>query len=79
MCDKEVSKLKIHIETVHKDDNDKRYKCEQCNKGFFDRNRLDAHIMNVHLKLRPWKCRKGCDQSYNDRSNMIQHEKRSHG
>ena len=78
MCDKEVSKLKIHIETVHKDDNDKRYQCEQCNKGFFDKNRLDAHIMNVHLKLRPWKCRKGCDQAYNDRSNMIQHEKRLH-
>jgi hypothetical protein len=35
--------------------------------------------MNVYLKLRPFKCRHGCDQAYNDRSNIIQHEKRAHG
>ena len=35
--------------------------------------------MNVHLKLRPYKCRFGCDFGYNDFSNRNAHEKKKHG
>ena len=35
--------------------------------------------MNVHLKLRPYKCRYGCEFAYNDRSNRNAHEKKTHG
>ena len=79
ICGKSIAKMKIHMETSHKSDIDKRFKCDQCSKGFISKLRLDSHIMNVHLKLRPFKCRYGCDQAYNDRSNLIQHEKRAHG
>ena len=79
ICGKSISKMKDHMETSHKSDIDKRFHCDQCSKGFFSKNQLSIHIMNVHLKLRPYKCRHGCDQAYNDRSNLIQHEKRAHG
>ena len=67
------------METSHKSDIDKRFKCDQCSKGFYSKDQLNNHTMNVHLKLRPFKCRHGRDQAYNDRSNLIQHEKRAHG
>ena len=35
--------------------------------------------MSVHLKLRPYKCRYGCDDSYNDYHNRNSHEKKKHG
>ena len=79
ICGKMVARLEIHKNTMHISNDDKRIKCEHCNKGFFDRTHLKSHTMNVHLKLRPFKCRYGCDQDYNDRSNMRQHEKRAHG
>ena len=79
ICGKMVAKLETHKDTVHKSNVDKKCKCEHCNKGFFDKNHLKSHVMNVHLKLRPYKCRYGCDQDYNDRSNRRQHEKRAHG
>ena len=79
ICGKSIARMKFHIETSHKSDIDKRFKCDQCSKGFFGKTQLNAHIMNVHLKLRPFKCRHGCDQAYNDRSNLVQHEKRAHG
>ena len=79
ICGKSIAKIKVHIETSHKSDIEKRFKCDQCSKGFVSKTQLNSHIMNVHLKLRPYKCRHGCDQDYNDLSNLTQHEKRAHG
>ena len=79
ICGKSVIKMKYHMETTHKPDSEKRFICDQCPKGFFAKDQLGSHKMNVHLKLRPFKCRYGCDQAYNDRSNMRQHERRTHG
>ena len=70
---------KEHHETVHLDDNLKKFKCEECGKGFNENQKLSDHRMNVHLKLRPYKCRYGCEMAYNDRSNRNHHEKRKHG
>ena len=79
VCGKLVSKLMQHMGTVHMDDSQKRFTCNQCSKAFFNNKLLENHKMNVHLKLRPHKCRHGCDQTYNDTSNRNQHEKRTHG
>ena len=38
-----------------------KYKCEFCQKGFVEKGKLDKHMMNVHLKERPYNCRYGCD------------------
>ena len=35
--------------------------------------------MNVHIKSQPVRCRYGCSNTYNDRSNMAAHERRRHG
>ena len=35
--------------------------------------------MNAHLKLRPYKCRYGCEFAYNDHSNRNAHERKTHG
>jgi|ERR1712126_270644 len=78
-CGKMVSRLDLHILTVHTPDELQKYRCQDCDKGFFSMKLLKSHRMNVHLKLRPYKCRFGCDMAYNDGSNRRQHEKRVHG
>ena len=72
-------RLKRHIADMHTPDDQKKYQCKDCGKGFNDTKRLEIHRMNVHLKLQPYKCRYGCDIAYNDISNRNQHEKKKHG
>ena len=78
VCGKSVSKLKDHMETLHRNDSEKRFQCDQCSKGFWHTGQLRNHKMNIHLKLKPYSCRFECSQSYNDKSNRNQHEKRAH-
>ena len=81
MCGKYVKILKRHMENIHKDDSEKKVKCEQCGKGLNDQTHLRIHQMNVHLKTRPYKCRYGCIDNigYNDHSNRNSHERKIHG
>jgi len=78
-CGVKVRKLGLHIRTVHTQDAEKKYKCQDCGKGFVDVRTMKIHQMNIHLKLRPYSCRYGCDISYNDLSNRNSHEKKKHG
>jgi hypothetical protein len=39
---------------------------------------VDIHMMNVHIKARPYVCTYGCGAAYNDKSTLRQHEKRKH-
>ena len=64
---------------AHTPDEEKKYQCPDCGKGFLTNTVMEQHRMNVHLKLRPHSCRYGCDISYNDTSNRNQHEKKKHG
>merc|ERR1712062_908760 len=70
--------LECHIKEQH-DPMSLDFKCEACGKGFNDKCRLGKHMMNVHLKLRPYKCRYGCEFGYNDVSNRNSHERNKHG
>ena len=78
-CGKMVRHLEKHLITMHTPDSQKRAVCSECGKGFDDKNKLGIHMMNVHLKLRPYRCRYGCDIGYNDKSNRNCHEKKKHG
>jgi len=78
-CGLQVKNLKMHLKIIHTPDEEKKFQCEDCGKGFAKRDSYTAHRMNMHLKLRPYRCRYGCDMSYNDTSNRNQHEKRVHG
>ena len=68
-----------HIRNYHNEDKDKKFYCSECNRGFMERIRFDAHNMNVHIKSRPFECRYGCEVRYNDLSNRNSHEKKKHG
>ena len=78
-CGKMVRSLKMHRMNAHTPDALKNFQCQDCGKGFMVKKELEEHRMSVHIKLRPYNCRYGCDIAYNDTSNRNQHEKKKHG
>lgn len=79
ICGLKVRHMKEHIGAVHTKDEDKKYQCQDCGKGFMLKHKLNTHRINMHLKTKPYACRYGCDISYNDDSNRNAHEKKTHG
>ena len=75
---KDKKQLSAHKLIMHRTDAEKPYHCELCGKGFVARNKVDIHMMNVHIKARPYVCTYGCGAAYNDKSTLRQHEKRKH-
>lgn len=78
-CSQYFKDVRIHINTMHKLDKDKKFQCKSCGKGFCEQAAMRKHEMNVHIKSRPYNCRYGCDIAYNDTSNRNHHEKKKHG
>ena len=78
-CGARVRSLNRHRMTTHTPDELKKFQCQDCGKGFIEKKALEEHRMSLHLKLRPYNCRYGCDIAYNDMSNRNQHEKKKHG
>ena len=78
-CGIKVRNVDNHIKAVHTPDELKSHRCPDCGKGFIYSQILEKHRMSVHLKLRPYRCRYGCADSYNEVSNRNQHEKKKHG
>ena len=79
LCGKEVRLMKKHINDVHTPDRNKSFTCQECGKGFFGSHALQRHQMNVHLRLRPYKCRYGCSFASSYSCHRNRHEKKSHG
>ena len=79
ICGAIVTRMADHIRNVHTEEKDKKFVCNICGKGFHQKRKLENHTMNIHLKLRPHRCRYGCDIGYNDTSNRNAHEKKKHG
>ena len=78
-CGVIVRNLDQHYRTMHTSDRDKPFPCQDCDRGFLLKGQLEKHRMSVHLKTRPYKCRYGCSNAYNDVSNRNTHEKKTHG
>ena len=74
-----VRNLKDHVQRSHTIDELKKHQCQDCGKGFINKDALNKHRMNVHLRLRPFKCRYGCEFGYNDPANRNSHERKKHG
>ena len=79
LCGLKIRSLKLHMGNVHTKDEDKKFQCQDCGKGFNFLKKLDLHRLSMHLKTKPYNCRYGCDISYNDFSNRNSHEKKTHG
>ena len=77
ICGKLVKQMKQHTDFRHTSDLDKKWRCEHCGKGFLVQRRMEIHT-NSHLKLKPYKCRKGCDFGFSDPAHRGRHEKRLH-
>eukprot|EP00088_Acartia_fossae_P035565 TRINITY_DN36672_c0_g1_i3.p1 TRINITY_DN36672_c0_g1~~TRINITY_DN36672_c0_g1_i3.p1 ORF type:complete len:638 (-),score=94.11 TRINITY_DN36672_c0_g1_i3:169-2082(-) len=79
ICGAQVKNIKRHMKNMHQPKELLKYKCQFCDRAFQWAQDIKKHVMNVHLKERPYKCRFGCEVAYNDSSNRNQHEKRKHG
>ena len=77
-CGLSVNKLKDHIARMHTSEDQKRFHCETCGKGFFVESKLKRHMM-IHANLQEFRCRYGCNVGYNDDSNRAAHERKTHG
>ena len=78
ICGKQVAKMQVHVNLVHTDKSEWRYKCEVCGNRFVDKGKLKTHL-NIHQNIKPYSCREGCKMSFSDSSNRNQHERRVHG
>ena len=79
-CGVMVKHMRQHILATHTPDDQRKYRCQDCGKGFDAPSYLDKHRMSVHLKLYPYVCRyPDCEAKYNDRDNRNCHEKKKHG
>ena len=79
VCGKVIKNIKQHMGEMHIEQSKKKYQCNKCERGFMTKQKLEDHNMNVHIKSQPYRCRFGCENCYNDRSNRNAHERRRHG
>ena len=78
-CDKKFHLRKYlarHIRSVHLKDENKRFRCNICQKGFTEKQNLLDHE-NTHTGRKPYQCR-WCDNSYQNGSNLMAHERSNH-
>ena len=73
---KDKNRLDIHIQSQHSLDEDRKFQCNQCVKGFMSRQVYDGH-MNMHLGLKPHKCEQ-CGEGFQNHSNLAAHIRRTH-
>ena len=79
ICNKKVRNLEVHTALVHKSDDERKFQCKICGKGFMSQCAINKHEMNVHLKLNSYECRYGCSNRYSDNYNRDAHERKTHG
>ena len=79
LCGGMFKNIEQHMQILHTSDEEKKYQCTECERGFICKSMLVNHTMNVHIKSQPYQCRYGCENRYNDKGNMRAHEKRRHG
>ena len=65
-----------HVKGIHVSDDQKKYQCEICCKGFIVKTTLEDH-MNWHNNVKPYKCEL-CHNSYQNQSNLLAHQKMKH-
>ena len=79
VCGMPVKNMTRHIQTKHTANDDKKYKCNQCGKGFVERQKLNIHMNSVHTKETKYECRYNCGAASSEKGNRKKHEIQKHG
>ena len=66
-------KMNFHIESNHTPNDQKKYRCDVCGKGFSSSDRLRDH-RHLHTGEKPYKC-KFCSSCFASKGNHAMHEK----
>ena len=74
-CGKMYGSLALprHIHSAHTPNDQKKYKCEVCGKGFITNQRLKDHN-NIHTGEKPYKC-KFCTSCFAIKGTHAMHER----
>ena len=74
-CGVVVKKMKEHMLTKHTNNDEKRFICQECGKGFITKYKLQCHV-NIHSDQKPFVCRlsNNCGKAYADAGNRLKHE-----
>ena len=62
-----------HVQTNHTSDEEKKYKCDVCGKGFYQKGAFQDH-MNTHTGEKPYKC-KFCSACFASKGNHAMHQR----
>ena len=68
-----VAKMTRHVQGQHTLNDDKKYKCDVCGKGFAQKQHLSDH-KNIHTGEKPYKC-KFCSNCFASKGNHGMHER----
>jgi len=68
-----VALMTRHLRTQHTSNDDKKYKCDVCGKGFAEKQHFSDHA-NIHSGEKPYKC-KYCSATFASRGNHGMHER----
>ena len=60
-------------QSAHTPDDQKRFKCDVCGKGFVEKERLEDHN-NIHTGEKPYKC-KFCSSCFASKGTHAMHER----
>ena len=77
-CGGMFKNLLKHMRTMHTTDDDKKYQCDECGKGFIDKTRLGSHILSLHTNEKPFVCRFMCGFACSSSGNRTKHETARH-
>jgi hypothetical protein len=68
-----IARMNRHISSVHTPNDQKKYQCDVCSKGFSSLQHLRDH-RNLHTGEKPYKC-KFCPSCFASQGNHASHEK----
>ena len=69
--------IKRHILAQHTPDNEKKYQCDVCGKGFYAKENYKDHL-NIHTGEKPYKC-KYCPSAFASKGTHAMHERGHEG
>jgi len=72
-CGEMVRNLVDHKRSRHTPDNEKKFRCSLCDKGFTCRQKLNEHEL-IHGDLRPFPCQYNCGYACKFVGNLRKHE-----